>query len=157
MVTSALVSAFAVVSVRAQPASQPPQILRSPSSATAVPTRFYRARRLDFAPAGRNGKTIVATVTNAGPFTVTLVYGFDTFTQTNGGDTQEGRYVYTRSGPVTAWLRDVITSPPDLAGETSTAQFLFSTPTQGIFVSNSLEPGEPVDTVSGTFEMLPDP
>ncbi len=116
--------------------------------------RFYRARQLDYAPDHLIGKTIVATVTNTGPFTVTLAYGFSTFAQIEGGDPQEGQYIYTRSGPVTAWISDVVTAPPDLAGETSTVQLRFSTPVQGIFVSNSLESGEPVDTVIGTFELL---
>lgn len=34
--------------------------------------RYYRARQLNFAPDSFAGKTVVATVTNAGPFVVTL-------------------------------------------------------------------------------------
>jgi hypothetical protein len=127
------------------------------SSAGSIPQRYYRARQLDFAPVSLNGKTVVATVTNDGPFTVTLVYGFGTFTQTNGGDFQTGTYAYVKTGPVTAWISDQTTAPPELAGNTSTAQLTFTSPSGGVFVSNNATPGDAIETAIGIFQINDSP
>ena len=127
------------------------------ASATHTQRRYYRARQSDFAPDYLNGKTIVATVTNTGPFTVTLVYGFGTFTQTNGIETQMGVYSYIKTGPVTARINDQTTAPPDVAGNTSTAHLTFTSPTGGAFVSNYSDPGGPVETSTGTFQISDSP
>ncbi len=119
--------------------------------------RYYRARQLDFAPDFLNGKTIVGTVTNIGPFSVTLVYGFGTFTQTNGLQTQSGTYSYFKTGPVTAWISDQSTASPEVAGNISTTQLTFTSPTEGAFVNNSFTPGDPIETAIGTFQLSNSP
>ena len=95
----------------------------------------------------------MATVTNTGPFTVTLAYAAGTFTQTNGSETQYGVYYYVRTGPVTALINDQTTAPPEVAGNTSTAQLTFTSPTGGTFVNNSFTTGDPVETAIGTFQI----
>jgi len=114
------------------------------------PRRYYRARLLDFAPDSLAGKTLVATVTNAGPFVVTLVYDASTFRQT-GGDPQSGTYSYTKTGPATARINDLTTAPPEFAGSTSETVLTFTSPGAGTFVSQSFRPGGESDTDSGTF------
>lgn len=127
------------------------------ASASSDPMRYYRARQLEFAPDSLAGKTIVATITNPGPFTVTLAYSFSTFTQTNGPDVAYGNYSYTRTGPVTAWIYDQMTAPPDVVGDTSRSQLIFTSATNGTFVNNAFTPGEPVETSIGVFQIINPP
>lgn len=127
------------------------------TSASGVPQRYYRARQLEFAPDFLVGKTIAATATNFGPVSVTLTYGVNTFTQTNGSDIQYGTYYYVRTSPVTARIHDQTTAPPEVAGNISTAQLIFTSSTNGTFVSNSFTPGDPVDTAIGAFQISNSP
>jgi len=65
----------------------------------------------------------------------------------------------TGSDRVAGWSfeEDFFTALPDRLGDRSSTQLLFSAPDQGLFINNSLNAGEPIETVTGTFEILPGP
>lgn len=128
------------------------------TSIASTQQRYYRARQLNFAPDSFAGKTVVATVTNAGPFVVTLVFAAHTVTETNGGDVQTGTYSYSRTSPVMAMLNEWLTSPPDVAGDASQTQLTFTSPAGGTFVSISYsDPGDLPETALGTFQISDTP
>lgn len=127
------------------------------TSVHGVSQRYYRARPLDLAPSSLAGKTIHATVTNVGPFSVTLAYDTDTYTQTNDGEMQSGTYVYAQTGPRTALVSDRTTAPAELAGDSSTAYLTFTSLAGGTFVNNSFDPEGEVETVIGIFEINDSP
>lgn len=125
--------------------------------ADAATVRYYRARQSSYAPAALDGLTIVANITNTGPLTIILDYGPGTFTQSGGGQTMNGTYTYTRTGPISAQVSDQTSSPPEVAGDVSVSQLLFDSPYGGTFINNAFTAGEPVETSIGTFQILPRP